>query len=372
MTWVSRSCFSLIVKRWQCDVVLICTIGFVTVVGVPTAALSLGFNGVGSAPCSDSTHNIVGSFSSSKATYLSTGTCTTPGSLGAPRTFPYMVKGAYSNGIAEEVIEVKPAPISQPSHPYGTWRTKYSCPSDPWLTVDGPPFGPESIRVKCQIISRADNSPSESYPTRYQDGKPLPSLTDLFNAWRAQKPMTSWALMPAERQALAAKRDADLAALAKAEANKRVRKATQPLVPYSAGLYPVIASPTAGQRFLNQSPIPIKLAPPKGWVDTQVGLDGRPVNANRMYMVRLERKDTAGNWISHTTLPIGAVQAESSTGYMNFGAGVPPGGVTVPGAWRLSAQMTAPQQTGWSDWIEFSVMAPVGNKPLAPIKGFSK
>jgi hypothetical protein len=91
-----------------------------------------------------------------------------------------------------------------------------------------------------------------------------------------------------------------------------------------------------------------------------------------MYMVRLERKDSAGKWMTHATLPVGAVQAESAAGYTGFGAGTPPGGLTVPGTWRLSAQMTAPQQTGWSDWIEFSVMAPVGNKAFAPTKGFSK
>lgn len=46
--------------------------------------------------------------------------------------------------------------------------------------------------------------------------------------------------------------------------------------------------------------------------------------------------------------------------------------MTVPGTWRLSAQMTVPQQTGWSDWIQFVVMAPVTNKALQAQKGFAK
>ena len=354
--------------------------GLVLIVALASMCFGFGFNGVGSAPCSSATQQMVGSFSSTKAQYVSTGTCTTPGSLGAPRTFPYTVKGAYANNIAEEVIEIAAAPISQPSHPYGTWRTTYSCPSDPWLTMDGPPFGPESLRVKCQIVNRMDNSPSEAYPRKYQDGKPLPTLSDLFNAWRAYKPMSAWVLMPAERTALAAKRDADLkaeaAALAKAQAEKRLRSATQTLTPYRMSLSPIITAPTAGQRFFNQSPISIKLAPPPPWADTEVRLDGTPVKTAKSvtgYMVRLERKDPNGIWVPHATLPVGAAQAESSTGYPGFGAGAPPAFLSIPGAWRLSAQVTTPQQSGWSDWVEFGVMAPPTNKILQPAtKSFAK
>lgn len=359
------------------------SVGLLIAVTLPTHAFSLGFNGVGSAPCSTATQNLVGSFSSTKAQYLSTGTCTTSGSLGAPRTFPYTVHGTYSNNVAEELIEVTPAPVSQPSHPYGTWRTTYSCPSDPWLTMDGPPFSPESLRVKCQIVNRMDNSPSEAYPRKYQDGKPLPTLSDLFNAWRAYKPMSAWVLMPAERTALAAKRDADLkaeaAALAKAQVGKRLRSATQTLTPYRLSLSPIIMAPTAGQRFFNQSPISIRLAPPQPWADTEVRLDGTPVKTAKSvtgYMVRLERKDSNGQWLPHATLPVGAAQAESATGYTGFGAGAPPAFLSIPGAWRLSAQVTTPQQSGWSDWVEFAVMAPPSssfNSTLKPsVKSFAK
>ena len=56
--------------------------GFALLVALTSLSFGLGFNGVGSAPCSTATQNVVGSFSSGKAQYLSTGTCTTPGSLG--------------------------------------------------------------------------------------------------------------------------------------------------------------------------------------------------------------------------------------------------------------------------------------------------
>ena len=121
---------------------------------------------------------------------------------------------------------------------------------------------------------------------------------------------------------------------------------------------PIVQAPTPGQRFLNQTAVPIKLAPPQGWVETQVGLDGRPVTTDRLYMVRVERKASNGTWMPHATLPVGAPQAESAMGYTGFGAGAPPSGVTIPGSWRLSAQMSTPTQTGWSDWIEFTVLTP--------------
>lgn len=347
--------------------VLVLAITCVSPVLIPTVGFTLGFNGIGTAPCGSITQNIAGSFSSGRAHYVSSGTCTTTGSLGAPRTFPYTVKGTYANNIAEEVIEVAPPPIHQPSHPHGRWQTKYSCPVDPWLTVDGPPFGSESIRVRCQIISRVDNSPSDAYPRRYQDGKPLPTLTELFNDWRGLKPMSSWVLLPKQRQALAAKKDQDLRAeaeaLAKAKADQRLRQATQPAGPHAASVVPVVLAPTPGQRFLNQTPVPIKLGPPAQWAETQIDITtGAPIKTARSvtgYLVRLERKDANGNWMPHTTLPVGAAQAESAAGYVGFGAGAPPAGITTPGTWRLSAQVSAPRQSGWSDWVEFVVMAPV-------------
>jgi hypothetical protein len=169
--------------------------------------------------------------------------------------------------------------------------------------------------------------------------------------------MTAWTLKVAERQALAAKREADLAE-AKRKTDKRLKAGIQQETPYRGSLSPIMIAPTAGQRFLNQSPVPIKLATPKGWTETQVNLDGTPMINGRMYMVRVERKDPSGNWVPHTTIPVGAVQAESPGGYAGFGAGAPPGGITSPGSWRISAQISSPTATGWSEWVEFVVAPP--------------
>jgi hypothetical protein len=154
-----------------------------------------------------------------------------------------------------------------------------------------------------------------------------------------------------DRIPLLAKRQTDLQSeVAKAEKEKRRAEqigqaATQPPSTYRAAQSPIILSPVAGQRFLNQTIVPIKLEPPQGL-------------ASGGYMVKIERKDPKGNWLAHTTLPVGAAQAESATDYTGFGAGVPPGGITIPGAWRLSAQVSSPKPSGWSDWVEFVVRAP--------------
>lgn len=334
----------------------VCGTGLYLMAFSPTPVQGMGFSGVGAAaPCTDYHPQIIASFSAKTgaAKYSTTGTCTTTGSLGIVRTFPYTVRGSYLNGIAEELIEIAPPPIHQPSHPYGTWHTKYACPSDPWLTVDGPPFHADRLRVKCTILQRADNSPAEQGPRRMYDGKPVPTVAEMLHEWRAHKPMTALLLLPEERQALAAKRDADFAE-AKRKADQRIKAGIQ----QQSLFRPIVLAPTAGQRFINQTSVPIKLSPPNGWVETQVGLDGRPVTTDRLYMVRIERKASNGTWVAHATLPVGAPQAESPTGYTGFGAGAPPSGITSPGSWRMSAQISSPTQTGWSEWVEFVVMAP--------------
>lgn len=362
----------------------ICTfgIGLFIIAAISTHALSMGFSGVGSAPCNSGGQNINGTFSSKGAKYFTTGTCTTNGSLGVQVTFPFKAEGRFADNIAVETIEMTPASIDRPSHPYGKWTTTYSCPTDPWLTPDPFPLMVEEPVVKCQVMSKNDFSPTWS-PSK--DGKPNKPLDNLFNAWRKWKPITSYYLTPPQRTVLTAKRDKDLnsesEALAKAKAEKRraaqlLQGAKQATAPYRSSLFPIVRSPVAGQRFFNQTAVPIKLAPPPQWADTNSGLDGKPIKTAESvtgYMVRLERKDPAGNWMAHTTLPVGAVQAESAAGYTGFGAGAPPGGITTPGAWRMSAQVSSPRQSGWSEWVEFVVMAPATNKVLQPpTKSFGK
>jgi hypothetical protein len=112
----------------------------------------------------------------------------------------------------------------------------------------------------------------------------------------------------------------------------------------SQAFFPSISSPTKGQNFVAQNPIPIKLAPPQGWSPTS-------------YMVNVEINGYSCN------IPVGAAEAESAAGYTGFGAGKPPCYLAIPGSYRLRAQIDSPNQSGWSDWIEFRVLLPRVNAP---------
>jgi hypothetical protein len=107
---------------------------------------------------------------------------------------------------------------------------------------------------------------------------------------------------------------------------------------------PSISSPMEKENFVAQNPIPIKLAPPQGWNATS-------------YMVNVEINGYPCN------IPVGAAEAHSAAGYMEFGAGKPPCFLAVPGSYRLRAQIDSPEQSGWSDWVEFRVLAPKFTAP---------
>jgi hypothetical protein len=198
-------------------------------------------------------------------------------------------------------------------------------------------------------------------------------------------PLSAW-LPPDQRKLLAAKRDAQIAEQAKAaedaakrRAALRLQGATGNPAPYRADLSPVIRAPSAGQRFPNETAIPIKIAPPAQYAGTETGLDGTPVRTDRSvtgYMVKLERFDPKGNaWVPHTSLPVGASQAESAAGYTGFGAGLPPRGTTTPGNWRISARISAPRESGWSEWVEFVVTPPPSTSSRLlqpPTRAFSR
>ena len=161
------------------------------------------------------------------------------------------------------------------------------------------------------------------------------------------------ASFPYDRNALLAKRDTDLKAEAlQIQAALAAQKREQQLLQgaaqsqatsYSAALSPSVLGPVVGQQFYNRAPVAIKLAPPKGWNVTS-------------YLVKLQRKDAAGKWFDHANIPVGAAEAQSPAGYTGFGAGAPPAFLSLPGAWRLSAQVSYPKPTGWSDWREFYVV----------------
>jgi hypothetical protein len=110
-------------------------------------------------------------------------------------------------------------------------------------------------------------------------------------------------------------------------------------------LIPSVLAPTARQLFVSQTPIAIKIAPPKGWNVAN-------------YVVNIQTKNANGVWVAHATIPVSAAQAQSAAGYTGFGAGAPPAFLSVPGSWRLNAQASYPKQSGPSEWVEFSVMRP--------------
>lgn len=300
------------------------------------------------------TVSILGEFRADHSSYKFSGTC-----LLNKSSYRWTTEGAYST----KASRVDERLVFADTNGYlGEIQSKMTCGADPWLG------GANCINAQTTV---------QGHIGFYVNTHPyLEILQSLVMSRRS--PLTSG--FPYDRRPLLMKRDADLkieAEIAKGQADKRLREAAQPLVPYSTNLSPVILMPTAGQRFRNQTPVPIKLAPPPQWPETQIDTNsGAPIKTARSvtgYMVRLERKDPSGNWVPHTTLPVGAAQAETAVGYTGFGAGMPPGGITTPGMWRLSAQVSAPQPSGWSDWIEFVVMAPAINKALQPpTKGFSK
>jgi hypothetical protein len=254
-------------------------------------------------------------------------------------------QGSYDSrtGLAKEEVSLKGAGS-------GTVTTTLSCPGDPWLN---PSLLPGMIRCAKPTFETNGNY-SYGWFEFLQEG--FYSLSD-----RKVGPLPNSTGFPYNRASLIAQRDAALkaeaaaAATALARTNKRIQRGMRQ---GPAVVVPIILLPTPGQRFLNQTAVPIKLAPPRGWEETPVGLDGKPVDTGRLYMVRIERRAPNGVWVSKATLPVGAYDAESATGYTGFGAGMPPGGFTTPGSWRMSAQLSSPTQTGWSDWVEFVVMAP--------------
>lgn len=72
-------------------------------------------------------------------------------------------------------------------------------------------------------------------------------------------------------------------------------------------------------------------------------------------MIKLEYNNTQGLWVTHRTIPVTSADAQSPGGYTGFGAGAFP---SSPGAWRISAQVSAPNQSGWSNAVEFKVATP--------------
>jgi hypothetical protein len=111
---------------------------------------------------------------------------------------------------------------------------------------------------------------------------------------------------------------------------------------------PTIQSPSPGARFLSNTSVPIKIVAPKGMAPTG-------------YLVRLESRNAQGLWTLMTNLPVSAAEASSPSGYLGWGA---PGNgrgaamIAGPGTYRVSAQVSSPRLSEWSQSVEFVVTAP--------------
>jgi hypothetical protein len=151
------------------------------------------------------------------------------------------------------------------------------------------------------------------------------------------------------RAALIAQRDADLKAQAAAALQKQNQRLKQAVKPAPAVVAPVIVAPPANALYMQNNTVPIRILAPPGMTAVS-------------FMVKLERRDSQGNWGVVTNLPMSAADATSPAGFTGWGA---PGNgrdpsrmVSLPGAYRISAQVFSPRQTGWSQPVEFIVTAP--------------
>ena len=216
-----------------------------------------------------------------------------------------------------------------------TATTTLTCPSDPWLS---PAFGAGKVACSHGTFNVSGQVSEAAFWLDWlRDGfsrSALPNSTG-FNY---------------DRSALMAQRDADLQAEADAAAalehqNRRLRQAIKPGVPAVA---PTIVLPAVNALFLENTTVPIKLLPPQGMQVTS-------------FLVKLERRDSQGNWVVFAHLPISVAEATSQTGYTGWGApgnGKGPTMMAGRGTYRISAQVGSPRQTRWSAPAQFVVTTP--------------
>ena len=262
--------------------------------------------------------------------YEFAGTCNLVHTRAAfPITVSWTAVGTYdpATGATTEVITVPPPLISEPSRPYGEFRASLHCVNDPW----------RAKAPQCDLLSAVSNPPPTAFGPTYKWNNysgdyfryVLNSILDVIKGSRL--PYT--ATMGLDDAINAAKKAHDSMPV------QPVPGLTQSLQEFQV---PTVLAPTAGLKVSERTPMSIKLAPPNGWNVTS-------------YIVTLQKKDPKGNWIANSTLPVGAVQAQSAGGYTGFGAGAPPAFLSLPGAWRLNAQASYPKVSGWSNWTEFTV-----------------
>lgn len=276
-------------------------------------------------------------FSPVPFTYAMTGTCDLVQTrLKIPTKVPYTATGTYDprNGKATEDINVPAPTIQEPSRPYGRFFASMHCNADPW----------QDRNVKCDQVVASVNPPGTAYPPNAQGRywrSMVDSIVDVIKG--SGRPYTS-SVNDAQAKAFKAQYESYLAAEQKAKQFRDAFATVAPTKPspekYLIVIKPAVLAPAFGQRFAAQTPVPIKLAPPKGWNVTG-------------YMVNIQRKDAKGNWVAHATIPVSAAEAQSAAGYTKFGAGAPPAYLAVAGSWRLNAQASSPTKSEVSEWVEF-------------------
>ena len=280
--------------------------------------------------------SITGQYTQVGSTYGATGACYTDNTI----VWSWTAQGAYrkQGGKTSERIV-----FTAPGLNGGRIEAQMQCDHDPWIepsTCINPTSQSIGEILYASITLRGIQETLEHHT------KPLTTV------------LKSYAGYPYDRSPLLAKRDADIqtqAAQAKADAeakaqaeldarNRQLSKGAQPM-PLTA---PSIVAPTANALFLSNTSVPIRIAPPQGIAVTS-------------YLVRIETRNAQGVWTFVTNLPIGAAEASLPSGYLGWGA---PGNgkgaamIAGPGTYRLSAQVSSPRQTVWSQPVEFVVTAP--------------
>lgn len=278
-------------------------------------------------------------------TYAFTGTCNLVRTrLALPITVPFTAVGTYdpTNGKTTEEINVPAPKISEPSRPYGRFSASMRCNIDPWLNskrLNQAPYVDPNVQCDQQVFSATP--PGSAYGPGPVGDYARTLIQSITYNYPGRRPYTAW-MSDDAKVSLNALYQTSLAAEQKAQ--QVLEAAKQPSGPYTALIHPSVLTPTAGQILAPQRAVSIKLAPPKGWNVTG-------------YTVNIQRREANGTWVNHTSIPIGAVQAHSLTGYTGFGGGAPPAFLMVPGRWRLNAQASSPKKSGVSDWVEFSAFA---------------
>jgi len=282
-------------------------------------------------------------YSASGSRYTFIGSCTKFDIL-----VPWISQGEYSanGGVAKESITLNGTP------PYrGTITTRLTCQNDPWFSTPYDKYRPSPC-TQGQFATAGEIAQ-------------LQDLVEKLSAGFMQTQLPNTTGFAYNRHALSFQQKTDLQAeqiaLAQQEAARkdaqRLQKSVTPAPTLLDNLSPYVVSPKAGALFMSMTAVPIKLAPPPRRMTVTA------------YLVRIERKDAQGNWVLVTNLPINIADASSASGYLGWGAsgngkGAPM--IAGPGTYRISAQVSAPRPTGWSESVEFVVTAPSKTIQKAP------